>query len=47
MDGCGAKILDELNLTQRVTCSGRNRQHAKFLGSVLESQTTGKHAIAT
>ena len=47
MDGSGTKIFDELNLAQRVTCSGRNRQHAKFLGSVLESQATGEHTITT
>ena len=47
MDGGSAKILDELNLSQRVTSCGRNGEHTQFLGTILEAETTSEHTITT
>ena len=46
MNGSSTKVLDELNLTQRVTGSGRNGEHTQLLGAILETQTACEHAIA-
>ena len=45
MQGRGSEIGDELDLSLGVSCSRRHRKHAQPLGTVLESQSAGKHTI--
>ena len=42
----GSKILDELDLTLGVTCCSGNSHSPQPFGTILETKTTSKHAIA-
>ena len=46
MNGCRTEVLDKLDLAQRVACSCGYSQHAKLLGSILETKSASKHAVA-
>ena len=46
MDGCCAKVLDELNLAQRVACGGWNCEHPHLLSTVLETKSASEHSVA-
>ena len=45
MEGCCAKVGHELNLTQGISGSSRDGQHAHTLCTVLKSETAGEHAV--
>ena len=46
MKAGGAKVADEHNLSLGVTGCGRDGGGTKALGSVLEAQSAGEHAVA-
>ena len=45
MKGSRTEVRHELNLTQGISGSCRDGQHAHTLGAILKSETAGKHAV--